>query len=453
MPRRLPDDPGTAFGGNPKEVLNPDPAPITKEIEKPQQPVTGDWEWWRIMTGFVRPGGQPSPGSVNPTFTSSGASATHALSVGDMKIWVYGNARIAGKVIGYNPAPTSVTHAIYVMLCKGEIEGATCVAGPGTPDIFTGPPTQAHDLYAPFDVTGQPSDAYARFIITRVDTDPPTRDQVNSTEYAFDVQGFNQIFDHRGPTTAFSTNPVLCWRDALLRSRYATSSEIDEASFDDGADACDELVGGEKRYQIGLAMIQPATMRAWKDVFCASFAGESFKYRGKWRVRVGVAQPEDAYTFYEGIDAKEVVIREVKRDRPTQVKINYSDSTNEYAPNTAVVENPGISTGDIAIVPAELNIASINDPKVALRVAAIYANQAQFKFEGGFKTWTRGALLTPGMRIRLVRKSGGIDNSFTVTGLSPDSSGEWSVAIRQYSDDIYTDSVFFTGSTLPGIAV
>lgn len=74
-----------------------------------------------------------------------------------------------------------------------------------------------------------------------------------------DVRG-RKVYDPRSETYAWSQNPGLILADAIVR---LTGRDIDWSSVADVADACDELVGGKPRRQIGLVMDRAARVDEW----------------------------------------------------------------------------------------------------------------------------------------------------------------------------------------------
>ncbi len=152
-----------------------------------------------------------------------------------------------------------------------------------------------------------------------------------------------KVYDPRTTTTAYSNNAALCIRDYLTNTTYglgATSAEIDDVSFEDAADICDENVnlaagGTEKRYTINGAF---STAEPPKEVLAKMLTACSGKLSyigGKWVLRVGAYRsPSMTITADDIVGGISMQASQSRRDIFNAVKGTYSEPGVLYQPNS-----------------------------------------------------------------------------------------------------------------------
>jgi hypothetical protein len=150
-----------------------------------------------------------------------------------------------------------------------------------------------------------------------------------------------KVYDPRTTTTAYSNNAALCIRDYLLDTTFglgASASEIDEQSFEDAADICDEDVnlaagGTEKRYTINGAF---SSAEKPKDVLAkmlTACGGKLAYVGGKWTLRVAAYRsPTVTLTEDDIVGAVSLQTSQSRRDIFNAVKGTYSEPGTLYQP-------------------------------------------------------------------------------------------------------------------------
>ena len=150
-----------------------------------------------------------------------------------------------------------------------------------------------------------------------------------------------KVYDPRTTTTAYSNNAALCIRDYLLDTTYglgATVSEIDEQSFEDAADICDENVnlaagGTEKRYTINGAFSSAEKPKDVLNKMLTACGGKLSYAGGRWTLRVA-AYRSPSLTLDEDdiIGAVRMQASQSRRDIFNAVKGTYSEPSVLYQP-------------------------------------------------------------------------------------------------------------------------
>ena len=169
------------------------------------------------------------------------------------------------------------------------------------------------------------------------------------------VQG-KKVFDPRTSTTAFSSNSALCIRDYLLDTQYgfgASASEIDDDSFEEAADICDEdvnLLGGgtEKRYTINGTFLSSEQPKDVLQKMLTSCGGKLTYAGGKWTLRVAKYRTPTV-TITESMIAGAVTMQasQSRRDIFNAIKGTYSEPTALYQPTSfPPIENATYTSQD-----------------------------------------------------------------------------------------------------------
>jgi hypothetical protein len=152
-----------------------------------------------------------------------------------------------------------------------------------------------------------------------------------------------KVYDPRTDTTAYSNNAALCIRDYLTDTTYglgATAVEIDDDSFEEAADICDENVnlaagGTEKRYTINGAFSSAEQPKEVLSKMLTACAGKLSYAGGKWVLRVGAYRsPSKTLDEDDIIGAIQMQASQSRRDIFNAVKGTYSEPLSLYQPES-----------------------------------------------------------------------------------------------------------------------
>jgi hypothetical protein len=150
-----------------------------------------------------------------------------------------------------------------------------------------------------------------------------------------------KVYDPRTTTTAYSNNAALCIRDYLTDTNFglgATVSEIDEQSFEDAADICDENValaagGTEKRYTINGAFSSAEKPKEVLAKMLTACGGKLAYVGGKWNLRVAAYRsPTITLTEDDIVGPVTMQASQSRRDIFNAVKGTYSEPGTLYQP-------------------------------------------------------------------------------------------------------------------------
>lgn len=169
------------------------------------------------------------------------------------------------------------------------------------------------------------------------------------------VEG-KKVYDPRTSTTSYSNNSALCIRDYLLDSTYgfsATLSELDDDSFEEAADICDEevtLLGGgtEKRYTTNGTFLSSEQPKDVLQKMLTSCGGKLTYAGGKWTLRVAKYRTP-TITITEDMIAGAVTMQasQSRRDIFNAIKGTYSEPSALYQPTSfPPIENSAYTSQD-----------------------------------------------------------------------------------------------------------
>ena len=163
-----------------------------------------------------------------------------------------------------------------------------------------------------------------------------------------EVKG-RKIYDPRSDQTVYSNNAALVIRDYLLDSEFglgAEAAEIDETSFSDAADVCDEQVsldagGTESRYTINGIIDTAVTPRENIEQMLTAMAGKLVYSGGKFKLYAGEYRtPSVTIDEDDLIGAITVKTKNSQRDNFNRVKGTFVSPTDLYQP----VEYPAVES-------------------------------------------------------------------------------------------------------------
>jgi Putative phage tail protein len=159
----------------------------------------------------------------------------------------------------------------------------------------------------------------------------------------------NKIYDPRSSTWAWHDNPALCILDYLTSKRYGVGaayserdggslSEIDEQSFINAANHCDELVsvpgGTQKRFRCNGWLDTGAELGANIRALETSCRGRVVYQGGKFRLVIRQVQSTETYEITEAdIVGPVEIVRAGTAGTANRVMVSYIDADAQRQPN------------------------------------------------------------------------------------------------------------------------
>lgn len=262
----------------------------------------------------------------------------------------------------------------------------------------------------------------------------------------------NAVYDPRSATTAFSDNPALCIRDYLTSTIYGLGvpvADLDEQSFIDGANYCDELVsiptGSQKRF----------TLNGWVDTsrsveqnlaeLCTACRGQVLCEGRKWRL---VIRRERSVSGYK-INADNTLagtwqyILPGADGAPNIVRASFVDPSANYGVNTVEWPDPSMAnpylTDDNGFEQIlEIDLPYTNNRLGAQQIAMTLLKEARAAV-GVACTLKESSLKTRvGELVQVTYESPGwADKEFDLTALTLLQDGSVQAILTEYDPAVY----------------
>lgn len=242
--------------------------------------------------------------------------------------------------------------------------------------------------------------------------------------FTVEVEG-KKVFDPRTSTTGYSTNAALCIRDYLVDTQYGLGvdvSELDEQSFEDAADICDEDVsldagGTEKRYTINGAFSSEVSPKDNLAKMLTACAGKLSYAGGKWTLRVGAYRtPSLTITEDMLVGPIQVQATQSKRDTFNAIKGVFSDPAALYQPVTfPPVQNSAYEAEDGEKLWRDIELPFTTSGATAQRLAKIELEQTRQQITVNMSCNLKAFAVQPGDTVELtLPRYGWTDKVFEV---------------------------------------
>lgn len=272
---------------------------------------------------------------------------------------------------------------------------------------------------------------------------------------SFDVNG-KLVYDPRDSTTKFSNNPALCIRDYLTNTRYGrgiASSAIDDDTFSDAADYCDQSVsipasgGGtttQARYTCD-AVINPEdghldNLRKLLTTCRGSLVFSGGKYKLVLDA-VAAGSPPESFAFTEDNIVGEWSIKlPGKRDRFNRVRARFVNPDRSWQPDIAVVDSSTYRTEDNGILlEREIELPFTTDYYTAAQIAQVELKQSRIGMVAQFRATIAALACEVGDVVSITHATPGWDGKlFRVINLELLPDDEIKVTAREYDEAVYT---------------
>lgn len=381
---------------------------------------------------------------LNETATpASKSQLTVAADRAPLRV-LYGRVRIGAQIA--NVVPYGSNWVVQAIWGDGPIDAIESVwqndeAYTGTVTHYLGSGTPAADatLVAAFAANGVtyvdtlPGIAYSVFVL-------PSSEISGMPQLAAVIRG-RLLYDRRSGLTVWSNNPALALADFLSSSSYGLGMSIDTASVDVAADACDALVGADKRRTIGLAIDSVQDARAWVETL-RSYAGcWVFADAGVARLVADRPRATDlSITHAAGQISKLGRIKKRGTARlPNRVEIRYTD-TSATPWRDASVWSPsmGLSTG---IPDSQVALPGIQSASQAYREAVERLNKLWLSdLSVELEMFDDGLAVEVGDVIEVTHPIGLAAKKLRVLSTSSDY-GRFSINALEYDPAVYSDGV------------
>jgi len=281
------------------------------------------------------------------------------------------------------------------------------------------------------------------------------------------VQG-NKVYDHRDTNWKHSDNPALCVRDYLLSEVYGgriPAGEIDEDSFDDMADFCDELVsvpdgegGSENQKRFTLNGWVDTSRDPWENLsmMLSSCRGIIYRDNGVYRLHIPRAVTPETFELDEsnivgdwefaqaGLESVANIVRgtfmNLDKDwQPDQVQWPEVGESNTYLTNDNNFESA-----------REIELPFTTNSYMAEQICQVALNESRQPLSCLVTVKEEALKLQCGEVVQVTHETPGWDQKqFWVEALWIVQQGLVRLALREYDSSAYSYDTMSDASALP----
>lgn len=268
-----------------------------------------------------------------------------------------------------------------------------------------------------------------------------------------------KVYDTRTGETKYSTNPAMCLRDFILSKRFGlgkwiTRENIDEDSFKEVADYCDEIItykgsSGEtiscKRYELNIVIDQRQSALDWISDILGNFCG--FLVCSQDKLFLKIEKPENiVYKFNDSNSSDLSVAPLALDDTPNRYTVSFIDPLNNWNSVEAIVEDFADQKNRGKIIEKSVSLEGTTSQNQALRLARFYRDYNSICFKTiSFKTGQQAMHLEPGDIIDFSFHNVFQNEPFRITEIKENNDGTFEISARNYNKNIYND---YLGATI-----
>lgn len=271
----------------------------------------------------------------------------------------------------------------------------------------------------------------------------PSVDSSGFPSFEAIVRG-RKLYDPRTTTTGYSTNPALALADFIASPVYGLNRDVDWASVEDAADACDASVGGLARRSLGLVIDSVAESRQHLEALRT--------YAGCWVVERDGAMaliPDRPRSTDHTVTASDILAGSLRlrkrglRDVPTVVDVRWTDTAvTPWAERSALAKAAGVDAGTTPRRESQVSLPGIQSYSQAYREAAERLNHFSLEdLEAEWGQFDEALAIEPGDVVSLTHPIGLTDKLMRITAVAGDGPGRWRVSAREYDPAAYSDAV------------
>jgi len=344
---------------------------------------------------------------------------------------VFGQMRVGGRVAAITVPGRLYAAAVW---CLGEIDSVVDVdindGSHGSRTDYVGDNTQGVDATLAAEISGY-ADNLRGYCYSALDLPTGT---YGFPRMAAVIKGIKVPLSSGG-TPTWTDNPAYLIAALIENSTYGMGRSVDWASVATAAAFCDELVGGERRHILNLALdtSQPAdvwieSIRDYAGVFVVP---EGASYR---LVVDGPGTSVMSFTESNIISGSFSETQTGLSDTPTMVEITYTD--------TSSVPYSEARYSTAATSPRRLS--RISRPGITrLTEATRYATERLAKatlcrWTCRFDTFDEALAVQVADLIDVTTSNGRSAKVYRVGRIEPIASGRWRITATEYDEDVYT---------------
>ena len=290
-----------------------------------------------------------------------------------------------------------------------------------------------------------------------IDLNLAVSDELNGNPNITAIIRGKKVYDSRTGITAYSTNPAMCLRDLILAKRYGLGRwikqwNIDENSFIEAANYCDEIINYEgvdgtivkaKRYELNMLLDSQKNAIDWISDILANFCAYLVISNGKLALRIEKATSISHVFTDSNIVQGSLSISQLSIDEtPNRYEITYVDPFNNWSSVKILVEDFADQKKRQKIISKKVELSGVKSQNQASRLGRFYRDyNASCSIQVVFSTAMQAMHLEPGDVITIGYHSVLNGLPIRITEIKETNKGTFEISGRQYNGDIYNDAL------------
>lgn len=253
-----------------------------------------------------------------------------------------------------------------------------------------------------------------------------------------------KVYDPRTATTAWSDNPVLCILDYLTNTRFgkglSLTNDIDVDSFIEGANYCDVLVGGVKRYTLNGFLDTGRTILENLDEMMTSCNGTLCFTGGKHRFII--MKPESStFSFTRDLIVGGIEIqRKGKKGKYNKIEAAFINPSTNWQGDLAIVENESyLASDNNTPLVFKLDLPYTISFSASTLLAQIALKQSRLDTTVSFKSTLAALACEVGDVVSFTHPNyGWVSKLFRVSSMTLEADCTVGLQLEEYDADVYT---------------
>lgn len=259
------------------------------------------------------------------------------------------------------------------------------------------------------------------------------------------------LYDPRTGLTAWSDNPALALADFLSASAYGLGRLVAWSSVITAADACDVLVGGQRRRRLGLTLADARPCETWVEAL-RTYASCFVVQRGDGYHLIPDAPAAAVRSFSHdagNIARLGALVPRRRADAPTVVIVRWTDTTAlPWRDRTASAYAPGVLTGTVERRESEVPLPGVQSASQAYREAVERLNKLSLTtLSCDLDVFDDGGDIEAGDIVTVSHPRGLHEQPFRATAVAATGPGRYTLTLEKHDPAAYSLAVVTEPST------
>lgn len=428
-------------------------------MRQPGEPGPGIWTSGGFNVGISYPHSRSvAPASaINEAQRPLNEIQRSVLATDEVIPLCYGECQVGGKLFAAAYNETTARWTCGYLACYGEIDQITGVWFDGelksastVIDYYNGTSTQVVDANLAGDITGYNDNlrllhptagsfGFAYVVIQYDDADYPSFPSI-----VIELRG-RKVWNPKTQTRVYSTNPALHLADYLTDPITGLGKTVDDTQLEALMDACDALVGGEKKRESFFVLDQPQPAERVVEILRTYAGAYVYLNNGNYEL-----VPDQDATPVLAVTSADIVPGTVQIEQtdvsqtPTVIRAHYTDTSENLWRSrlSDPAEAAGVDAGTVEIRESTIRLDGINRHSQAYRECVERLNKLTLSdLRVSWQQYGTGVALARGDIITLSTEVGLDEKLLRIEEIQENQLGIYSITAAEHDPASYSSEV------------